>query len=466
MINPVKFSALSKIIAVVAVTIFLTATFSVSYVHAQTLNVSGTPVTNSSICANNILSSMYNQSLQVNHPNAISLASGNYQYQSKMSGYNSKFASIFETWSLDKVNCKAAPINIYVGYILSDHTGYVKNLVITLDPTLSKVTGAISYVGRYYSINIPSPNWSGYEVSANGGNNIQLTYSNVNYSLPGISQPPASANSNSCMYPSVGCDLAVWTGLEDAFSAADNNLAQSGSDGTMICTSIGTCTPANYFLWTEFLPAIAMDCFNSTITVGDPISATTSFTGGTYFASVVDNRINFACSNTQSSYPMTRPIYAPFINERAVPSSSSPHRDELAKFNPVQMTGGIGFGTTNSPITTSMIVSNDPMVNPYNSPSGTPNISNSDISNSIFTESWLSSDHTNTCYLLHLVDWHVSSNCALEGYYTADANVIIENNSVLTIPSSLSLTLNFTHHHLLVNHGSGVLIQSGGKIGN
>lgn len=61
-------------------------------------------------------------------------------------------------------------------------------------------------------------------------------------------------------------------------------------------------------------------------------------------------------------------------------------------------------------------------------------------------------------------DWTISASCMLAGNATAPANVIVQNNALLTIPSKQNLNIDFTHNHLLVNYGSGVLIQPSGKI--
>src|SRR5439155_1511264 len=56
-------------------------------------------------------------------------------------------------------------------------------------------------------------------------------------------------------------------------------------------------------------------------------------------------------------------------------------------------------------------------------------------------------------------DWVMTSSCTLSSSSSAPANVIVQNNSLLTIPTGLSLNIDFTHYHLLVNYGSGVLIK-------
>ena len=61
-------------------------------------------------------------------------------------------------------------------------------------------------------------------------------------------------------------------------------------------------------------------------------------------------------------------------------------------------------------------------------------------------------------------DWIVSQGCTLGSTVTATANVIVQPGTVLTIPSGMILNIDFTHYHLLVKSGGGVLIKSGGAI--
>jgi hypothetical protein len=46
----------------------------------------------------------------------------------------------------------------------------------------------------------------------------------------------------------------------------------------------------------------------------------------------------------------------------------------------------------------------------------------------------------------------------------SEGDVIVQNNSVLTIPDGVTLDIDLTNYSLTVKFGSGVLIQSGGKI--
>jgi hypothetical protein len=60
--------------------------------------------------------------------------------------------------------------------------------------------------------------------------------------------------------------------------------------------------------------------------------------------------------------------------------------------------------------------------------------------------------------------WTITTSCTLAGNATVPGNVIVQNNALLTIPNQQTLVIDFTHYHLLVNYGSGVLIQPKGKI--
>lgn len=61
-------------------------------------------------------------------------------------------------------------------------------------------------------------------------------------------------------------------------------------------------------------------------------------------------------------------------------------------------------------------------------------------------------------------DWIITTSCQMLNSAVAPANVIVQNNSVLTIPSGVTLNVDFTNNHLLIKVGSGVLIKAGGKI--
>jgi len=65
-------------------------------------------------------------------------------------------------------------------------------------------------------------------------------------------------------------------------------------------------------------------------------------------------------------------------------------------------------------------------------------------------------------------DWVVDTTCTLplspSNPTINNGDLIVQNNSILTIPAGVSLNIDFTNHNLTVESGSGVLIKSGGTI--
>ena len=58
----------------------------------------------------------------------------------------------------------------------------------------------------------------------------------------------------------------------------------------------------------------------------------------------------------------------------------------------------------------------------------------------------------------------ILSSCILEGNSPVPENVMVQNDSVLTIKNGMTLDINFASFNLTVKSGSGVLIEAGGKI--
>jgi hypothetical protein len=58
----------------------------------------------------------------------------------------------------------------------------------------------------------------------------------------------------------------------------------------------------------------------------------------------------------------------------------------------------------------------------------------------------------------------ITSTCTLYSSIIVSGNVLVQNNSVLTIPSDVTLDIDFSQSNLTVESGSGVLIKSGGTI--
>jgi M6 family metalloprotease-like protein len=62
------------------------------------------------------------------------------------------------------------------------------------------------------------------------------------------------------------------------------------------------------------------------------------------------------------------------------------------------------------------------------------------------------------------LDWTITSSCTLSQNVTADKNVLVSSNSVLTIPNGKTLFFHASTYHITVQSGSGVKIQLGGSI--
>ncbi len=61
-------------------------------------------------------------------------------------------------------------------------------------------------------------------------------------------------------------------------------------------------------------------------------------------------------------------------------------------------------------------------------------------------------------------DWIIDVSCTVNASATAQENVIVQNNSILIIPSEITLDIDFAAFNLTVQSGSGVLIKSGGTV--
>lgn len=337
-------------------------------------------------CTHRMSNEMHAKAATLDEAKAISLGSVDVNFKSAIQGYDSTFATVFNTWHLNKIDCTVSWNDVNVGYVLSDSNGYVKNVVVTLDPSLTKVIGINSYVAPHFS-NHTSPTWSGYEIGTAGQ---KATEGHMVSTIPTISQ--ATTSTNKCV-PTVnsspGCDLAVWTGLEDG----SNHIAQAGSDGNLTCNNSSCTSPTfKYFLWYEEYPHPAFTCNNALITGGDSVTSDVTYTGtvgatGFYNISVQDTSASYGCSVTNYGFEMTNPTAAPFIDERANYTTTI---DELAKFSFNTMTGSIAFnGGALGSITTAEVLVSDNMKNPT-----TQNISVGAISSGAFKQYYTTSTGT------------------------------------------------------------------------
>ncbi|MDH3384829.1 MAG: S8 family serine peptidase, partial [Nitrosopumilus sp.] len=61
-------------------------------------------------------------------------------------------------------------------------------------------------------------------------------------------------------------------------------------------------------------------------------------------------------------------------------------------------------------------------------------------------------------------NWIITSSCFLTASDSAPASVVVQNNSILEIPSGMTLDIDFSNFSLTVKSGSGVQIRSGGSV--
>jgi hypothetical protein len=61
-------------------------------------------------------------------------------------------------------------------------------------------------------------------------------------------------------------------------------------------------------------------------------------------------------------------------------------------------------------------------------------------------------------------DWFLGDNCTLQINSVLSGNVIVQSNSVLTIPNGKTLDIDFANKYLLIKSGSSIIIKQGGKI--
>jgi hypothetical protein len=77
----------------------------------------------------------------------------------------------------------------------------------------------------------------------------------------------------------------------------------------------------------------------------------------------------------------------------------------------------------------------------------------------------VTNDDLSPCSPPPLGDWEVNSSCEMTASATVNTgSLIVQNNSVLTIPNGVTLDIDFQNHNLTVKFGSGILIKDGGSI--
>lgn len=353
MTSKMKKSKILSVLLLIAIVSSMGVVNNVNAVTGETV----LPIPNiDSACTQKIVDEMHEKANDIDNVKAQSLASQNSEFILQIQGKNSTFNSVYNTWNIDVSNCSVTLKDVNAVYVLSDAQGYIKNLVVTLDPSLTRTLGVTEHVGAKYGFSTTSINWAGYELGGSAftssTNPTTPTYEGVTtFTVPSVSQPYTGACTTS-----LPCDVAIWTGLADLQAASNNHLAQAGVDRKIICNP--TCTTSTYF-WYEFLPALAFQCGGITINTEDSISVTVTNQAKTnpannnkYNVSMQDLTSGQGCSLTGFVYnDMTSPKYGVFIDERAsYPGTSG--MATLAQFTSHSMSGNMYYGGSSKSIQT------------------------------------------------------------------------------------------------------------------
>jgi hypothetical protein len=337
-------------------------------------------------CVDKITESMHSQAAKLDEEKAIRLASDHSEFESRTGDFKREFNSIFNRWTIDTTDCSADWQTVNVVYSLYNDTGYVKNVVFTEDPELTKVIEVSEHVGKKFGGAIASENWSGYEFKGSSSASTFIYEAKATWSVPEVSEPEDFF----CFF--AHCDVSTWPGLADTAGATNDHLAQAGTNSGIYCTA--GCS-FYYYAWYEFLPAASVDCMD--VNADDSITTTVTNkakTGGSssrYDISVVDTTISESCSVTNHLYSaMTAPKYAPFISERPTFFGGL---SRLPEFDSVTMSSGsIYYSGSSKSISTpysngwynEYVMLND----------GNENIDVGGVSGGTFTQTYLTSDGT------------------------------------------------------------------------
>ena len=76
----------------------------------------------------------------------------------------------------------------------------------------------------------------------------------------------------------------------------------------------------------------------------------------------------------------------------------------------------------------------------------------------------ISNNAVSSCSPSAGVDWVITASCTLAGDVTADMNITVQDNSVLTVPDGFRVFFDPTTFSITVISGSGILIEQGGSI--
>ncbi|MCE2507457.1 MAG: S8 family serine peptidase [Nitrosopumilaceae archaeon] len=69
-----------------------------------------------------------------------------------------------------------------------------------------------------------------------------------------------------------------------------------------------------------------------------------------------------------------------------------------------------------------------------------------------------------TCATSQSGDWIITQSCTMSTSAVAPANILVQDNSVLTIPDGVTLDVDLQNYSIMVKNGSSIIIRDGGTI--
>ncbi len=286
---------------------------------------------------------------QLDESKAKSLASSSNEFASRTLGYTLQYGGVFDIWKIDNTTCNPTWESVNVVYFLEDVQGkYQKNLVFTMDPQLTKITGISEYTAPDFSTTVYNTNYAGYEFAADSTHSTHVTSTYMTFSIPSVTKP----SGQNCYLSSTteDCLLGVWNGLMDNYGSSAKYLAQAGGSAEVSCDQNGNNCSNSYYTWYEAVGSVgATFCFNVSTT--DALSSTVTQESGNannYDFAVDDVTTSTSCTHTVTGYGMSSPVVSPFIDER--PTHTTDNKlFPLPSWSSNQLTGDITYsGSPNS----------------------------------------------------------------------------------------------------------------------
>src|SRR2546425_2264590 len=292
--------------------------------------------------------SSYESSLDTSK--ATTIAQASFEFRLNTVGFSASYQSIFNTWSFSNtqngIQVKWKDVN--VGFTLNNNSVPVRNIVVSLDPYLTRVTsisnqeitrnGAVkplcnsplrnssgipqpqNFCGPppCGSLSGPSPNWAGFELAGSSScswRTVPVYEAKATWQVPYANQPSPGACFNRW------CAITVWPGLVSYQGGRPTGLMQAGTFSGIYASP----NQPYYYAWYQ-TPGMtnSIYCLWGPMSYGDTVTvdivnqARDGGNAALYNMFIVDNTINQACSvpANQSSGAMGTPYFADFIVER------------------------------------------------------------------------------------------------------------------------------------------------------